>query len=128
MSGIGGSEFILLCLIGLLILGPERLPRVARQIGLWLGKARQMTRSLQRQLEEEIDVEKNLGFDPKELDPRQVLTPRDDDTYSPLHDEEDDEDEEVTAAAEPEKADTSDDPEELEEPEQPEEPEEKAQS
>ena len=72
MSGIGGSEFILLCLIGLLILGPERLPRVARQIGQWLGKARQMTRSLQRQLEEEIDVEKNLGFDPKELDPSQM--------------------------------------------------------
>ena len=93
MSGIGGSEFILLCLIGLLILGPERLPRVARQIGSWVGKARQMTRALQRQLEEELDAEKNLGFDPDEvrkLDPRQMMTPRDDDTYSPLHDEKDD--------------------------------------
>ncbi|MCH9694872.1 MAG: Sec-independent protein translocase protein TatB [Gammaproteobacteria bacterium] len=90
MSGIGGSEFVLLCLIGLLILGPERLPRVARQLGQWLGKARQMTRSLQRQLEEETDVEKNLGFDPKELDPTQMITPRDDDMYSPLHDENDD--------------------------------------
>ena len=92
MSGIGGSEFILLCLIGLLILGPERLPRVARQLGSWVGKARQMTRTLQRQLEEELDVEKNLGFDPEELkglDPRQMMTPREDDTYSPLHDEKD---------------------------------------
>ena len=92
MSGIGGSEFILLCIIGLLILGPERLPRVARQLGSWVGKARQMTRSLQRQLEDELNAEKNLGFDPKELknnlDPRQMLTPRDDDTYSPLHVEE----------------------------------------
>jgi sec-independent protein translocase protein TatB len=89
MSGIGGSEFILLCIIGLLILGPERLPRVARQLGSWIGKARQMTRSLQRQLEDEINVEKNLGFDPSELkknlDPRQMMTPREDDTYSPLH-------------------------------------------
>lgn len=88
MSGIGGSEFILLCLIGLLILGPERLPRVARQLGGWVGKARQMTRSLQRQLEEEIDAEKNLGFDPsdiKNLDPSQLLTPNEDDTYSPAH-------------------------------------------
>ena len=89
MSGIGASEFILLTLIGLMILGPERLPRVARELGRWVGKARQMTRSLQRQLEEEASLQKNLGFDPKELDPSQMLTPRDDDTYSPLHDEED---------------------------------------
>ncbi len=95
MSGIGGSEFLLLCIIGLLILGPERLPRVARQIGSWVGKARQMTRSLQRQLEEEIDVEKNLGFDPKELNPEDMFTPRDDDTYSPMHVEEDTEDEDA---------------------------------
>jgi len=92
MSSMGGSEFLLLCLIGLLILGPERLPRVAREIGRWVGKARRMTRSMQRQLEDEIDAEKNLGFDPEEikksLDPTQLMTPNDDDTYSPAHDEE----------------------------------------
>lgn len=92
MSGIGGSEFILICLIGLLILGPERLPRVARQIGNWVGKARQMTRSLQRQLEEETSVKKNFGFDPKNLDPKEMLKPREDDTFSPLHDDEDEDD------------------------------------
>jgi sec-independent protein translocase protein TatB len=98
MSGIGGSEFILLCLIGLLILGPERLPRVARQIGAWVGKARQLTRSLQRQLEEEIDVKKNFGIDPKDFSPEKLLSPREDDSYSPLHDEEDDEDEDEAPA------------------------------
>ena len=92
MSGIGGSEFILLCLIGLLILGPERLPRVARQIGGWMGKARQMTRSLQRQLDEEVDVKKNFGIDPKDLDPNELLKPNDNDTFSPLHDDEDEDD------------------------------------
>ena len=104
MSGIGGSEFILLCLIGLLILGPERLPRVARQLGGWVGKARQLTRSMQRQLEEELDAEKNLGFDPNELkglDPRELVTPRDDDTYSPLHVEEKDSSSTETAPDEP---------------------------
>ena len=92
MSGIGGTEFILLCLIGLMILGPERLPKVARKLGGWVGKARQMTRTLRRQLEEEIDAEKNLGFDPsdlKNLNPEQLITPREDDTYSPVHVEED---------------------------------------
>ena len=89
MSGVGGSEFFLLCIIGLLILGPERLPRVARQIGGWLGKARQMTRTLQRQLEEEIDLEKNLGINPKSFDPNELLKPQDDDTFSPLHNKKD---------------------------------------
>ncbi len=98
MSGIGGSEFLLLCVIGLLILGPERLPRVARQLGSWIGKARQMTRAMQRQLEEEIDMEKNLGINPRDFHPDALLTPREDDTYSPLHDEgtEDAKDTEVT--------------------------------
>ena len=95
MSGIGGSEFILLCLIGLLILGPERLPRVARQIGGWIGKARQLTRSLQRQLEDELDAEKNFGINPADLSVEALMTPRDDDTFSPLHDDEDDEVDEV---------------------------------
>jgi sec-independent protein translocase protein TatB len=102
MSGIGGSEFILLCLIGLLILGPERLPRVARQIGGWMGKARQMTRSLQRQLEEEVDVKKNFGIDPKDLDPNELLKPLDDDTFSPLHDDEDEEKDEEEVGEEAE--------------------------
>jgi sec-independent protein translocase protein TatB len=93
MSGIGGSEFILLCLIGLLILGPDRLPGVARQIGGWMGKARRMTRSLQRQLEEEVDVKKNFGIDPKDLNPNELLKPSDNDTFSPLHDVEDEDNE-----------------------------------
>ncbi|MDJ0748096.1 MAG: Sec-independent protein translocase protein TatB [Woeseiaceae bacterium] len=103
MSGIGGTEFILLCLIGLMILGPERLPKVARKLGGWVGKARQMTRTLRRQLEEELDAEKNLGFDPadlKNLTPEQLITPREDDTYSPVHIEEEDD---TPAAPSPDK-------------------------
>ena len=88
MSGVAPSEFILICLIALMILGPERLPKLARQLGSWMGKARQMTRSIKRQLEEETDLKKNFGFDPKELNPEEMLKPRDDDTFSPLHDDE----------------------------------------
>ena len=92
MSGIGGSEFLLLCLIGLLVLGPERLPRVASQLGHWLGKARLMTRTMKRQLEEELDIQKNIGINPKDLDPNELMKPRQDDTYSPLHEEKDESD------------------------------------
>lgn len=57
MSGVGFSELIILFLIGLIVLGPERLPRVANQMGSWLGQARRMTRVMKRQLEEELDLE-----------------------------------------------------------------------
>ena len=65
MSEIGGSEVLLLIIIGLIVLGPERLPRVANQIGSWLGQARRMTRMMRRQLEEEVnfDLKKEMGLD-----------------------------------------------------------------
>jgi sec-independent protein translocase protein TatB len=87
MSGVGFWELILLFLIGLIVLGPERLPRVANQLGTWLGQARRMSRVLKRQLEDELNFEKDLNFRPrpapKVLPPSPA--PRLDDTYSPAH-------------------------------------------
>ena len=60
-SGVGFNELIVLFIIGLLILGPERLPRVATQIGRWVGKARRTANQLRYQLEREIalaDIDK----------------------------------------------------------------------
>ena len=54
MSGVGFGEFVVLFVIGLLILGPERLPRVAAQIGRWIGKARRTANQLRYQLEREV--------------------------------------------------------------------------
>jgi len=79
MTGIAGSELILLLLIGLVILGPERLPKVASQIGSWVGQARRMTRAMRRQLEDELRTEE---FKLKPFEPH---VPKDDDTYSPVH-------------------------------------------
>ena len=90
MSGIGFSELIILALIGLIVLGPERLPRVANQLGGWLGQARRMTRVMKRQLEDEINIEEELGIKPPpasrepSTQPKPVI-PRDDDDYSPAH-------------------------------------------
>ena len=56
MSGVGLQEFVVLFVIGLLILGPERLPRVASQIGRWVGKARRTANQLRYQLEREITI------------------------------------------------------------------------
>ncbi len=82
MSGIGFWELIILFLIGLIVLGPERLPRVANQLGSWLGQARRMTRVMKRQLEEELDLDKTLNIKPSPpVKPKKV----EDDTYSPAH-------------------------------------------
>ncbi len=85
MSGIGFWELIILFLIGLVVLGPERLPRVANQLGSWLGQARRMTRIMRRQLEEELNLDKNLRIKtPPPTKPRND----EDDSYSPVHDAE----------------------------------------
>jgi sec-independent protein translocase protein TatB len=102
MFGIGGQELILLMLIGLIVLGPERLPRIANQIGNWLGQARRMTRVMKRQLEEELDFNqpqtikppaaaREPSYKPPAQAPAEhdLVTPRDDDEYSPAHDEDD---------------------------------------
>jgi sec-independent protein translocase protein TatB len=78
MSGIGFSELIILFLIGLIVLGPQRLPRVASQLGTWLGQARRMTRVMRRQLEDELNLEKELSIRP----PPRPARPADD-SYSP---------------------------------------------
>jgi sec-independent protein translocase protein TatB len=91
MSGVGFWELILLFLVGLVVLGPERLPRVANQLGTWLGQARRMTRVLKRQLEDELNLENDLNIRPKTAPPAlphksvQQAQPVDD-TYSPAHD------------------------------------------
>jgi sec-independent protein translocase protein TatB len=91
MSGIGFWELIILFLIGLIVLGPERLPRVASQLGSWLGQARRMTRVMRRQLEDELNLEKEIGIRPPRLSspaPTPPVSPRKeyDDTYSAAHD------------------------------------------
>ena len=84
MAGIGFWEFFFLCMIGLVVLGPKRLPQVANQLGTWVGQARRMTRVLKRQLEEELDLGKDLSVRPN-IAPVSHPPPRDDDSYSPLH-------------------------------------------
>lgn len=88
MSGIGFWELIILFLIGLIVLGPERLPRVANQLGGWLGQARRMTRVMKRQLEDELNFEKELDIKPPSREPSKqpdFTAPRDDDEFSPEH-------------------------------------------
>ena len=57
MLDFGFSEILLTSAIALVVLGPERLPKVARQVGNWMGRARAMARQLSEQLEREVNAE-----------------------------------------------------------------------
>ncbi len=46
MFDIGFLELCLIAVVSLLVIGPEKLPRVARTVGLWTGKARGMIRTV----------------------------------------------------------------------------------
>jgi Tat protein translocase TatB subunit len=54
MFEVGFQELVLLFVIGLLVLGPERLPKVATALGRWVGRARRTASHLRHQLEREI--------------------------------------------------------------------------
>jgi len=57
MFDVGFTEILLLSLVGLMVLGPERLPRVARTLGGMARKARSSWLSLRRSIEAEMRAE-----------------------------------------------------------------------
>ncbi len=57
MFDIGFSEIALVFIIALIVLGPERLPGLARTAGFWIGKARQMLAEVKSEIEREMQVD-----------------------------------------------------------------------
>ncbi len=62
MFDIGFAELILLAGLGLIVLGPQRLPKVAAQLGRWVGQARRMSRTLMYQLRQEVNLDDPMPF------------------------------------------------------------------
>jgi sec-independent protein translocase protein TatB len=72
MFDIGFSEVLLIFVIALVVLGPEKLPRLASQVGRWIGRARTLARQFREQLEEEVNLEqvrKAQDAQPKPAEP-----------------------------------------------------------
>ena len=57
MFDIGFLELIIVAVIALLVLGPERLPRAARTVGKWVGKARRMVSSFSQEIDRQMEIE-----------------------------------------------------------------------
>jgi sec-independent protein translocase protein TatB len=57
MFEIGFSELVMVALVSLLVIGPERLPKAARLAGFWLGKTRAMISSVKSEIQMELRAE-----------------------------------------------------------------------
>ena len=55
MGNIGSGEVLVILVLGLLVLGPERLPEFARKIGNFLKEAKRMSRSFQEELRSAVE-------------------------------------------------------------------------
>lgn len=64
MFDLGFSELLVVAVVALLVLGPERLPKAARFTGLWVRKARAQWYSVKSELENELaddDLKRSLA-------------------------------------------------------------------
>jgi|GEM_PF-420920 len=57
MFDIGFLELMVVAVLGLLVLGPERLPKAARTVGLFVGKVRRTLNNIQDDLERQVRTE-----------------------------------------------------------------------
>jgi sec-independent protein translocase protein TatB len=57
MFDIGFSEIMVVAVISLIIMGPERLPETVRTLSLWLGRVRQFVSSAREEIEDEVGID-----------------------------------------------------------------------
>lgn len=57
MFDIGFSELLVIAVVALIVLGPERLPKAARFAGLWVRRARAQWHSVKAELERDLATE-----------------------------------------------------------------------
>lgn len=57
MFDIGFLEMIVIAVVGLLVIGPDRLPGVARNVGKWVGKTRRFITQVKSDIDREMKQE-----------------------------------------------------------------------
>jgi sec-independent protein translocase protein TatB len=62
MFDVGLQELILIMVIALLVVGPKRLPGLARKAGFWLGRARSYIAGVRNDIEEELRSDELRGM------------------------------------------------------------------
>lgn len=57
MGSLGPAEVLVILVVALIVLGPERLPQVARQAGQLLGELRRVAAGFQAEMRDAMEVE-----------------------------------------------------------------------
>ena len=77
MFDINGWEILLLGVLAILVLGPERLPEYAAKFGRFVRQARGMADRAKQQLKDEMGPEFSdvdwRAYDPRQYDPRKIV-------------------------------------------------------
>ncbi|MFC9332535.1 MULTISPECIES: Sec-independent protein translocase TatB [Arthrobacter] len=77
MFGINGPEFLLLLLIGILVIGPQRLPEYTQKLANLVREVRRMASGAREQIKEEVGIDIDevdwKKYDPRQYDPRRII-------------------------------------------------------
>lgn len=71
MFDIGFAEILLIGVVALIVLGPEKLPTAVRAVGLWVGRAKRAVSSIQSEISEELrldEMRRTASIQKEELD------------------------------------------------------------
>lgn len=71
MFDIGFAELLIIAIVGLVVLGPEKLPVAIRTVGLWVSKAKRTLSSVQSEISEELrldEMKRQIVMKQEELD------------------------------------------------------------
>ncbi|MCV2393480.1 twin-arginine translocase TatA/TatE family subunit [Actinotalea sp. M2MS4P-6] len=70
--GIGGPELLVLLVVALVLVGPERLPHYAERLGRWARDARAFVRTARQRVTDETGMDWE-ELDPRRYDPRRIV-------------------------------------------------------
>jgi len=75
--GINGPEFFLLLIIGILVIGPKRLPEYTQKLANLVKEVRRMASGAREQIKEEVGIDIDdvdwKKYDPRQYDPRRII-------------------------------------------------------
>jgi len=75
--GINGPEFLLLLIIGVLVIGPSRLPEYTQKLANLVKEVRRMASGAREQIKDEVGIDIDevdwKKYDPRQYDPRRII-------------------------------------------------------